>query len=209
MAGFQIFDRELRVIANDLAPEAVNKALATFAKENVAELIATKKASANYERFVNGRPGLPEESVQAPGPIVYVFSNWRIAIESAIEELAKRAPHKSGRYAGSFLVIAENRVVTNYQDIPSDGEVVIINKQPYTRKVETGANKTGARHFQLAKGAFNRRFSGAFKAETTFLNVGSGIDPLVPYTLRHSAGRRKGRQAGQPITYPALILSPV
>jgi len=37
--------------------------------------------------------------------------------------------------------------------------------------------------------------------------VSGGVADGVPYILKGSHGRRKDRQAGQPITYPAIILN--
>lgn len=204
-----LFDRELKLATADLEPAAINAALARFAKSSVAEVVRSGQASEHYDRFVNGRLGAPEESVQAPGPIVYEFVNWAVIIGGALEELRRRAPRRSGRYAESFIVIAGGRVITDFSAISGGSEVAILNRQPYSRKIETGANKSGARHFDLAKAAFNRRFSGAFVAQMLFLNVGAGVAPGVPYILKGSQGRRKDRQSGQPITYPALVINVV
>jgi hypothetical protein len=207
-SSLQFFDRELSVALTDLDPAAMQKELAAFARRSVADVIRSGEAPADYEVFVNGRQGAPEESVALPGPIVYVFSNWKLAIETAIEQLQQRVPSRTGRYAASFVVLANQQVVTDYKSIPPDGEVVIFNRQPYTRKMETGANKTGGRHFDRAKAAFNRRFPDVFTAQLVYLNVAGGVAPEVPYILKGSAGRRKDRQAGQPITYPALVINP-
>jgi hypothetical protein len=207
-SSLQFFDRELSVALTDLDPAAMQKELAAFARRSVADVIRSGEAPADYEVFVNGRQGAPEESVELPGPIVYVFSNWKLAIETAIEELQKRVPRRTGRYAASFVVLVDQRVVTDFSNIPAEAEIVIMNSAPYTRKMETGANKTGARHFDLARGAFNRRFSGVFNAQLMFLNVASGLVPGVPWILKRSGGRRKDRQAGMPITYPALVIGP-
>lgn len=210
-AGFEHYDRELRVTLAGTEPEDMRRELAAFARAEVAALVASGQATADYERFVNGRAGAPEESVQLPGPIVYVFTNWTLAIETALAELVRRAPRKSGRYARSFLVVSGGREVSDYAAIPPKAEVVILNSQPYTRKLETGAGgPEGARHFDLARGGFNRRFSGAFKANVQFLNVSAGLRPDMPYILKRGGrSRRKDRQAGQAISYPALILSAI
>lgn len=202
-----LFERELKLAISDLEPAAIRRELASYARRSVAEVISSGQAPAEYDRYVNGRLGEAEEAVQLPGPIVYVFQNWRLVINAAIDELQKRVPRRSGRYAASFIVTVNGKPVTNFDDIPGGAEVIIINAQPYTRKMESGANKTGARHFDLSKAAVNRRFRGAFNAQVAFLNVSGGIDPRVPYILKRSAGKRKDRQAGMPITYPALMIT--
>lgn len=208
MAGLENFDRELRVALAGMDVETQRRELAAFARASVAELVTSGQATADYERFVNGRAGAPEESVELPGPIVYVFTNWRLVVEAALEELERRAPRKTGRYSRSFLVVSGGSEVTDYSTIPPGAEVVILNSQPYTRKLEVGAaGAAGARHFDLARGGFNRRFAGAFRAQVQFLNVSPGLRPGMPYILKRGGrSRRKERQAGQAITYPALAL---
>jgi hypothetical protein len=203
----ELFERELKLAVTVIEPEAIRKELAGYARKSVAEVIGSGLAPAEYDRYVNGRLGESEDSVQLPGPIVYIFQNWRLVINTAIEELQKRVPRRSGRYAASFIATVNGTPVINFDEIENGAEVIIINAQPYTRKMESGANKTGKRHFDLSKAALNRRFRGAFNAQVAFLNVTAGIDPRVPYVLKRSAGKRKDRQAGVPITYPALMIT--
>lgn len=225
---FHMFDREIKLATADLEPDAVRRELAAFARESVADVISKGQAPAQYERVVNNRPGVSEDAVQLPGPIVYLFTNWQLAIETALSELKKRSPRRSGKYADSWLVVAQNRVVTNYREIPPDAEVAILNYRPYTRKIEVGANKSGRRHVDQSKAAFNRRFAGAYSAQTIFVKASGGIHPLMPYILKGGAplvaakannkssafragrthlSRRKDREAGQPITYPAMVIT--
>jgi hypothetical protein len=164
-------------------------------------------ASQQYDKFVNGRQGAAEESVKAPGPILYVFTNWTLVINTALAELRKRSPRRSGRYQNSFIVVVGGRtVVTEYSKIRSDAEVVIYNESPQTRKIETGYNGSGARHFDLSRRTLNSRFKGAFEVGLTFVDVPSGISPRAPYILKRTTRRRV---AGTPITYPALVINAI
>ncbi|MBZ9659776.1 hypothetical protein LB523_12040 [Mesorhizobium sp. ESP-6-4] len=202
--GFEFFDRDLRLATAGLEPAQVNTALAKFAKQELARAIS-EGASTKYDRYVNGRQGASEESVVAPGPIVYVFSNWPLVINAALEELKKRAPRKSGRYVGSFVVVVGGRtVVTDFSKLRADAEVVIFSQMPYTRKIEAGYNGPGKRHFDLSKSALNSRFRGAFEFEMKYVDVPGGISPSVPYHLKRTTKRRS---AGTPLTYPALIIN--
>ena len=204
MPGFEAFDRDLRLATAGLEPAAVNGALAKYARAELAKAIAAG-ASPQYDKFVNGVEGAAEESVRAPGPIVYEFTNWPIVISAAIDELRKRVRSKSGRYAASFIVIVGGRVATDYRTIPSDAEVIIVNAQPYTRRLDT--SRSGARrHFLGAYQALRRRFGEVFSIRNVYLDIKTGVHPLIPYTLK-SGGRRKDRQAGMPITYPALVIN--
>ncbi|WP_292290081.1 hypothetical protein [Mesorhizobium sp.] len=223
--AFDTFARDLQIATAALGPDEINKQLAAFARSELAQVVASGEGTDNYDRFVNGREGAPEESVQAPGPILYVFNWWQDIIVAAIAELKKRAPRQSGRYAESFLVIANGAVVTDYVSIPGNAEVIITNFQPYVRKVEAG-KKRGKRVFEGAKLGLSRRFGNSYRVESTYLNIAAGVHPMIPYILKGEytrlraarianparfAGRsfpkRKDLEAGQPITYPALIIN--
>lgn len=173
-------------------------------------------------------------STATPGPILYEFAWWHEVITDALAELVKRSPKRSGRYSRSFIVLANQVPVTSYQNIPGGAEVIIFNAQPYTRKIEVGAMSMSVppRHFDGAGSALRRKYGskGGFSIMTRFLDIQSGIDPRVPYILkgeyagRYNAQRRairagarissttrlprrKDRDAGQAITYPALVIN--
>lgn len=205
--NMEMFERELKLATADLEPAEINRALAAFAKQELRAVIASGQASTNYERYVNNVQGAREESVVAPGPIRYEFVNWPTVIREALDELRKRVPRKSGRYANGFLVLVGGRPVVEYKTIPAMAEVVIMNVRPYTRKMEVGANGPGRRHFERAKNALARRYRDVFSFDLRFLNTANGIHPGVPYILKRSAGNRKDRQAGMPITYPSIIIN--
>jgi len=205
MAGLESFDKQLRLATTDLEPAAINAALAKFARQELAKAISAG-ASPNYDKFVNHRHGVPEETVQAPGPIIYVFNNWPLVINAALEELRRRGPRaRSGLFASSFIVIVGGRLVNDFKSIPAEAEVIIVNATPYSRKAEVGRLGIPRRRlFDGTKNALSRRFRDAFRFETQFLNIGPGVHPMIPYRLKHG---RRGRGAGQPMTYPALVIN--
>lgn len=206
MAGFEFFERDLRLATASLEPAQINAALAKFARSEVAKAVSAG-ASPRYEKFINGREGAAEETVKTPGPIVYVFTNWPIVINTAIDELKKRIHSKSGRYAGSFIAIVNGRVVTDYKAIAPTAEVIIVNFQPYSRRLDTSQKGTrNRRHFLGATNALMRRFGEVFHARSIYLDIGAGVHPMIPY-VRRSSGRRKDRQAGMPISYPAIVIN--
>ncbi len=195
MTGFEGFDRLIKVATEGLSPEAVSAELARFAKAELAAAIARGEATSFYTRYVNGRQGLPETAVEAPGPIVYVFSNWSVIIEEALAQLVKLSPKKSGRYARSYIVIVGGRIATDYQSIPPEAEVIITNFQPYVRKVQVGfkmGEKKGKmvyslppRLFDRARTALFRRFPQSYlSAQVRFLDLPTGIHAEIPYILK-------------------------
>lgn len=205
-SGFEFFERDLTVATAGMAPDEINRTVAKYARQALAGAIAEGIASPQYERYVNGVRGASEDTFRAPGAIVYQFINWPVIINAAIEELQRRVPRKSGRYSGSFIVIAGGHVATNYSAIGLDAEVIIVNYQPYTRRLDSSRSH-GRRHFLLAYHALRRRFGDVFRITNVYLNIGSGIHPSIPYILKGSQGRRKDRQAGSPLTYPAIVIN--
>ncbi|WP_245492247.1 hypothetical protein [Mesorhizobium sp. M4A.F.Ca.ET.020.02.1.1] len=220
---FETFERDLRLATTGLQPAEINKRLAAFARGQLAEVIASGEGSKNYDRFVNGRQGAPEETVQVPGAILYAFNWWAEFIDTAKAELDRQAPRKTGRYARAFIVISGNKLVTDYHGIPSGAEVIITNFEPYVRRVEAQEKV-----FAAARSALSRRFGNSFRVEIRFLSIAAGVHPSIPYVLKGAYAarrnarranpanfrgqqlpRRKDQEPGQPITYPALIINAI
>ncbi|WP_065091636.1 hypothetical protein [Rhizobium leucaenae] len=233
MAKFETFDRDIKIATAGLSQDAISAALAKFAKAELARVIQSGEGSKAYARFVNGSAGLAEEAVKAPGPIVYVFSWWQGIIQDALTALIAASPTKTGRFVRSFVVIVNGRLVTDFSEIDTGSEVIITNAQPYVRKIQVGAMKMSVppRIFDQARKALFAKYTQQFlSCQVTFLNIESGVHPLIPYVLKghqrtvavrkssrssaHRAGRttlarRKDTVAGQPLTYPALVLNMV
>ncbi len=207
MARFETFERDLLFATAGISHEAISGELARFAKAELARAISSGEGSALYDRFVNSREGLPEEAVEAPGPILYVFNWWGPVIIAALAELQKRSPRRSGRFASSFIVISGGQIAADFNAIPSAAEVIITNFQPYIRKVEGGLLGVKRRRvFDGTKNAMARRFGNSYRFETRFLNIGGGVHPMIPYVLKRGS-RRKDRQAGMPISYPSIVIN--
>jgi len=216
MATFATFDQEIRMATTGISPEAVNRALADFARAQLHKAQASGAASRSYRLYVNDRPATSEYEVEAPGPILYLFSMWAEIIDYAISELKRRSPVRSGRFRESFIVIVNGNIVPSGRTIDATAEVIVTNFQPYIRKAEAGL--LGTKRFAIFDGtkrALTRRFgnegrsSFGYLFETKWLNVGAGVHPGMPYILRRSQGRRKDRQAGMPITYPSIVMKMV
>lgn len=238
MSGFADFAAAIRTVkftGAGIGAEFAAEALAQFAREQRDEAISSGAGSPIYDLYVNDRPAVSEDDVEMPGSILYVFSWWDEVIATALEELIKRSPRKSGRYAQSFVALVDGEVVAPGAPISASAEVIITNVQPYTRKVEVGGMQMSvpARVFDRAKRGIDRRVGGRKRGifvQVKFLDLPAGIHPLVPYQLRgqyarkrnayvasvrnntRRAGgvkvhRRKALSAGEPITYPALVIN--
>lgn len=199
-----IVERQIGIATAGLSPQAINALLARTAKQALAEAISSGEASPRYQRAVNGRVNVPEEQVQAPGPILYAFSYLEEITTYALEFARARSPKASGRYRNSWFAMVDGRVWNGRTDIPADAQVIVTNDRPYSRKIEVGAMKMRVppNIVEDARQAVQQRYGGTVKASKRFIEL-SGA-----YRLRRNGGRR-GRRRGDPITYPALVIDPV
>jgi hypothetical protein len=104
--------------------------------------------------------------------------------------------------------------------MPRDAEVMIVNTQPYHRKLEMTRGGTKATLTYLCKLAVERKYKNV-RASHIFVELPQGPAP-APYTLKggfvsrrtfvnsrgrvFKFGKAKFSKAGDAMTYPAVIL---
>lgn len=203
MARPQAFARELQVATAGLQPDAIRALLAKTARQALAEAQAAGEAPESYVRVVNGRVGAPEESVEPPGPIVYLFSWLSDVATYALAFAEERSPVRSGRFKKSWFVMVNGRRVSSLANIPPDAEVIITNDQPYSRKIETGHMRMRVPPgiVEDARQAVMRRFGNIIVAQKRFINLAGA------YVLKTNRQGKKDRRAGRELTYPALVVT--
>lgn len=212
MARLQTFAKDIQLATKGIAPEAINAELAKFAKAELAAVLSSGQASPIYETFVNNRAGASEESVIAPGPILYVFSWWPEIIEFALEFLQRRSPERSGRFKNSWFVMVSGSTVSSFADVPVGAVVTVTNSQPYARKIEVGHMKMSVPHGIVEDGrqAIQRQYGKILEVKKTFITLPGGYILKGVFTKgvrQFSRTRlRPDVRAGQPVSYPALIL---
>jgi hypothetical protein len=204
---------DIRLATKSIEPEAIAAELADFARTELAGSISSGEGSKLYQRFVNGREGAAEETVVPPGPIVYQFSWWPEIITFALEALVARSPEKSGRYKRSwFAMLAETRLVS-FDDLPINAEVTLTNDQPYSRKIETGHMQMSVPHgvVEDVRQMVQRQYGALIMAQKKMILLQGGYILKGHFTkgIRQFSRKKLQRdtQAGQPVTYPALVLS--
>ena len=229
-----IVARTIRQFVDDnLTPEASARKFATAARGYRDQLIREGTAPAQYLTFVDGREGAKEETTRPGGATVYRFSLIGAIVRRVLTELERSAPQDRGDYMRSFVVAVNSRPWTqDFDDIPPDAEVMIVNVVPYARKIETGAItiRVPAKPFERSRQRLLRAFPSVFFGLTFVLLPGSfgrnGYE--TPYVLKgqyhdpqFSARRRerqfrrglpfhragKSQTRGQQVTYPALTIS--
>jgi hypothetical protein len=201
MARVTPIDRELRIATADIDPQAIAALLASTAREALADAIASGAGSPDFTRYVNGREGVLEDAVVPPGPILYEFNRLNDIVGWTLDFLRERSPVRSGRYRASHFVLANGRQV-DPDRIPPGVEIVITNDQPYARKIQIGAMMMSVPPgiYEDARQFVQRNFGQLVAVQLRFVPLAGG------YVLKRGGGR-KGRRAGEPITYPALVIN--
>ncbi len=197
-------------IAAELSPAGRSARLADAARAGLADLIASGRASSSYRRFVDGREGAQESTVQPDGGVIlYQFSYIAETVSFALSFLQARSPSRSGRFRNSFVVSVNGRPIpaTELQpsSIPLDAEIMIYNAQPYSRKVDVQLVGTHPLRFSAPPGLFDdaaRAIRRQFGNTATAKRINSVSVP-GQYV------RRSGRGAGQRTASPALVITPV
>jgi hypothetical protein len=224
MATAGAFERQIKIATRDLEPAAISALLAKTARQALAEVIGSGEAPESYTRSVNGRVGAPEESVIAPGPIVYAFSYLEEATLYGLQFARARSPVDSGEFKKSWFALVDGSLWNGQSNIMPGAEVLITNDQPYARKIEVGAMKRMRLPPHVAEDtrqAILRRYPGAFRVELKFIVLAGGYvlkghsRSVAAKTNRRSSAFREGRAvlrsrkdtaAGQQMTYPAVSL---
>ncbi len=224
MSRAAAFSGQLKVfIDRNLSPQAQSAALARAAKGKLNELIGSGRASRDYRRFVDGREGVAEEAVgPAPsGQIVYRFNALAAVATFALSFLVNRSPQKSGRFRQGFYLGIDGKFVPmqsfNPRAVTADvKEIVIGNREPYSRKVDVQLIGTEKLSFSVPPGLFD---DGVAAIKRQF---GPIVDVKRVYTMRfpgqyilkqeqfHKSGRYQGRsrkRAGKPVESPALVIT--
>ncbi|MFC7611629.1 hypothetical protein [Teichococcus aestuarii] len=143
------FQRTTEVfISRHASPQEQSRILAETARKGVAELVASRRASPQYDRFVDGIRGAPEVTVRPGGVIAYQFQYMGEIAAFAWAFLRQRAPRKTGTYQDSFWFSVDGRLISprSFDPAKVEGakELIIFNRQPYARKVDVQLVGAGA-----------------------------------------------------------------
>lgn len=209
MASPRSVARNIRLFRDQaLSPAAQSAYLARVAINARDTAVRRGDAPPHWTTNVDGRQGAPESSVRPDGFILYRFNVMGLAAKTALQLCKERSPVRSGRYRDSWVVVVEGKPwAGDAADVPEGKDVMIVNPQPYARKIDTGAMKMSVPPgiVEAVRQSIQRKFP-TVNAARAFVTVPSGLLDNAPYILRRN-GRAKDRTAGKAITYPALILT--
>jgi hypothetical protein len=205
--------RDVELATVDLQPENLARELARFARSELANVIASGQASSIYQKFVNGREGAQEETVEPPGPILYEFSYWQPIIEFAMQFLDRRSPKLKGDYAASHRVMIGSQFISPDTQISAGEEVTIVATVPYSRKIEVGFMKMSVPDgvYEDAARAVGSQFRGMVKVKFRMILIPNGYILKGRFRRGYKPGARRklarDTQAGARMTYPALVMA--
>lgn len=204
------FEQVINLAIAKVKPPEVQKLHARIARQGLAEHLAKLDARPNVRTIVDGRPGASEDSVRPYGVIRYEFDYLRDAALFALDWLRTKTPEDSGDYRKAWFLLYQGKEVAPEALPASATEVTVTNDLPYSRMLAVGRRADGRPfslqnlppgYMDLAHQAVRRRFGNSVTVGISFIRLQGG------YILKNSYRDTRRDRAGQPVTYPSLILS--
>lgn len=229
MSGSRAFVEEVKLVINrQLSPAAITQRHAQFARKQLARALGGG-ASRDYQRYVDGVRGVPEERVKPGGVIEYHFNLMALAARMALEELKKRGPKRSANlntrkpfpkhYADSYFLGLNGKFVMedqfNWRTAGQLNYVVVGNVQPYSRKANVQfignrrlnyTNEMG--FFQLAARAVQARFPNLDVKHVYSVSFPGQWKIQVRQMRKGKMSHRVKRHAGELVESPSIIIKP-
>ncbi|MEO0036689.1 MAG: hypothetical protein RLZZ501_2712 [Pseudomonadota bacterium] len=225
------FEQTVRLL-RAASPEAFRAYHAKVAKRELARYLAEAGDKPEIIRYVDGREGAAEESVRFGGVIRYEFVRIARIARDALDLARDLSPVRSGRYREAWFLMVDGAEVDANAVRADARQITLTNDQPYHRKLEMTVNQ-GARGpvkvsvrkppgiCEAVRQRLLRKYGQTFTAQVTFIELAGGYvlkgdaTRAAKASARSSVHRaggtrtraRKGRRAGDAMTYPALVLS--
>ena len=202
--------------AKGTALATVHNRIVTIAKERNAEIMNAEPRPSAVTRIVDGMVGALEEEVRRQ--IIYRYTRLDQPIIFALAFLKQISPVGSGKdqhpgqFRDSWFVMVDGERTDDFSRIPSGAVVTITNDQPYSRKIDVGGMRISVPPHLVDQAAqvVNGRYGNSVTAQASYVTLQGGYVMKGHFHRGHGMhARRKLRTdvaAGQPMTYPALII---
>lgn len=226
----QAFVKVIDLAVAGVSPPELQKLHARIARQGLAAHLAGLASRPAVKTIVDHRAGASEDSVKAYGVIRYELGFLQEIAPVALAKAREVSPVDSGRYRDAWLVLADG-VPVDAAAVPEQTvELVIVNPEPYSRKLNVGKNLDGSPFVvsvppyfvEEINGAVFRRWGNIVTASVRYIDLHGGytikIGNAVLLARQAARGRgvnnatramlqvRKDRQAGTDVTYPAVII---
>lgn len=135
--------RDIALIRDEvLSPEAQGEAFAALAREAIAEAQETNRQALgyppDYDLFVDGAKRASLDGLRPSSIVLAEFHLLLDVIEWVDAQLILHSPVKTERYARSHQWFADNVAFDDPANPPPAESYVVLNSQPYARKIERG-----------------------------------------------------------------------
>jgi hypothetical protein len=167
-------DKDIAVLLGDLSPAGRSAALASFARDALAEARQVNRnalgSEPRFDTFVDGREGAAIESVRPDGAIVFEFDLLRDLVIWIDAQLKRFSPVRTGRYRRSHAIFADGSQLDDPKALSRHArEIVFIPTVEYARRIEAGSSKQAPNGVYQAVAALARsRFGNIAKIAYTF-----------------------------------------
>ena len=180
--------------------EETQAALVVLAKREHAKVMRDDPRPSRFVRTVDGVRGAREEQVRPDGTIIYVYPRLDEVVQAAMELLFELSPVLSGAYRMGHTLFVDGVEARNLEDWSGEGQILISNVLPYSRKIELGKmtmRVPGSDHvYEQAEFALRQRFGNQARIIFTYRGLMGGS------VLTTRAGGNKSEYR-----YPALEIS--
>jgi hypothetical protein len=205
----QPIDQDIKLLVSDLLSDvAQSAAIAEFAQGALDEALAIDTAALgeapDYVTIVDGRVGVPLDSVRPDGTIVFQFDIITQVVTWIEYQLITHSPVRTGRYQQSHRIYIDGGEEFDGKKVPQDArEIVFAPTVPYARLIEPHGNRPGESK-QAPDGVYQavaelaRRQFGGVRISFGYRSV-AGIQESAPERRARPGAPRDLRQ-------PAIII---
>ncbi len=135
--------RDIALMADEaLSAEGRGDALAEAARGALIEAQETNRAALGYvpdhDTFIDGAKRQGLTGITAASTVLFEFHLLVDVIEYVDEQLILHSPIKTERYARSHIWFADGVEFENPSRPPPAEQYIVLNAQPYARKIERG-----------------------------------------------------------------------
>lgn len=174
MAGNQ----KLFLVAAQATREETQKALVALAKREHGKIMAEDPRPSRFIRTVDGTKGAREEQVRTDGTIIYDYPRLDGVVQAALETLFDLSPVLSGDYRINHRLFVDGVEARNLAEWDGQGEIIISNSMPYSRKIELGKmtmRVPGTDHvYEQAEFTLRQRFGNQARIVFTYRGLMGG-----------------------------------
>jgi hypothetical protein len=214
------FTREITVASRGLSGEAVSRAIATKARQHIAQVERDATArSGGIEpgkvTIVDGRKTDALETVKPSGAIIIQWDYMTEAANRVVQFLTRNGPERSGDWKKAITIYVDDTPHPRRQPIPVGAqEVVVAVPIIYARKLEVGRDKEGGpftvevprqfitEHALAALKPALRKLGFDARAAWVQHATGKGI----PLARRSSDSRRARAERSDAMRFPGIAI---